>query len=155
SLIGMFMATFVVSGAASPQAAPECKLPVVKPSAIYDPNSTNVKPEFAETDVPVVKPFFMLSGALLADRFDGPELDATLWSRPPWLVRNHKTIGVNIENGHLVISGPSRPVKQYHQYAGVISKYFRETDVVLAAEMQVSTPVKGEGRIQHMVHLCS
>jgi hypothetical protein len=151
----MFMATLVVSWAASPQAAPECELHVVKSSEMNDPNSTHVKPELAGTDIPVVKPFFMLSGALLADRFDGPELDATLWSRPSWLVRNHKTIGVKIENGHLVISGPSHPVNQYHQYAGVISKYFRETDVVLAAEMQASTPVKGEGRIQHMVHLCS
>jgi hypothetical protein len=149
------MATLVVSGAASPQAAPEYKRPVVKSSGLNDPSSTNVKPELTGIDVPVVKPFFMLSGALLADRFDGPALDAALWSRPPWLVTNHKTIGVKIENGHLVISGLSHPEKQYHQYAGVISKYFRETDVVLAAEVQARTPIKGEGRIQHMVHLCS
>ena len=60
-------------------------------------------------ETPYVNPFFMLSGALLADSFDGPQLDATLWSRPSWLVDNHKTIGVKIENGHLVISGPSHP----------------------------------------------
>src|ERR1043166_8151037 len=112
-------------------------------------------PASAGNDIPTVDPFFMLSGALLKDGFDGPQLDATLWSRPGWLVDNHKTIGVNIEDGHLVISGPSHPEKQYHQYAGVISKYFRDTDVVLAAEMQVQSPFEGKGRIQHMIHLCS
>jgi hypothetical protein len=106
-------------------------------------------------EIPVVDPFFMLSGALLKDGFDGRQLDATLWSRPSWLVDNHKTIGVKIENGHLVISGPAHPEKQHHQYAGVISKYFRDTDVVLAAEMRVQSPFDREGRIQHMVHLCS
>jgi hypothetical protein len=155
SLFGTFMTMFGASRSAAPQAAPECKLTVVKSSELSDTISTSVKPDLARADVPVVKPFFMLSGALLVDRFDGPDLDATLWSRPPWLVRNHQTIGVKIENGHLVISGPSHPVKEYHQYAGVISKYFSETDVVLVAEMQVSTPVKREGRIQHIVHLCS
>ena len=106
-------------------------------------------------EIPFVDPFFMLSGALLKDGFDGPQLDATVWSRPAWLTNNHKTIGVKIENGHLVISGPSHPEKQNHQYAGVISKYFRDTDVVLAAEMQARSPFDGKGRIQHMVHLCS
>jgi hypothetical protein len=71
------------------------------------------------------------------------------------LVDNHKTIGVKIESGHLVISGPSHPAGGSHQYAGVISKYFRDTDVVLAAEVQAQSPFNGEGRIQHMVHLCS
>src|SRR5262245_58797845 len=82
----------------------------------------------ATNEIPAVDPFFMLSGALLKDGFDGPSLDTNLWSRPAWLVENHKTIGAKIENGHLVISGPSHPEKQQHQYAGVISKYFRETD---------------------------
>jgi hypothetical protein len=54
-----------------------------------------------------------------------------------------------------VIAGPSHPEKQHHQYAGVLSKYFRDTDVVLAAEIQVQSPFEGKGRIQHMVHLCS
>ncbi len=112
-------------------------------------------PVATTNEIPVVDPFFMLSGALLKDRFDGSELDTNLWSRPSWLVENHKTIGVKIENGHLVISGPSHPEKQHHQYAGVISKYFRDTDVVLAAEIQVQSPFDRKGRIQHMVHLCS
>jgi hypothetical protein len=93
SLIGMFMAMLVVSRAAFPE-APEGELPIVKSSGLNDPKSTNIKPEPAGTDVPVVDPFFMLSGALLTESFDGPELDATLWSRPPWLVRNHKAIGL-------------------------------------------------------------
>src|SRR5436190_14220830 len=112
-------------------------------------------PAAAGKQIPYVNPFFMLSGALLADSFDGPQLDASLWSRPSWLVDNHKTIGVKIENGYLVISGPSHPAGGSHQYAGVISKYFRDTDVVLAAEVQVQSPFEGSGRIQHMVHLCS
>jgi hypothetical protein len=106
-------------------------------------------------EIPVVDPFFMLSGALLKDSFDGPQLDASLWSRPLWLVENHKTIGVTIENGHLVISGSSQPERQHHQYAGIISKYFRDTDVVLAAEVQIQSLFESKGRIQHMVHLCS
>lgn len=68
-----------------------------------------------------MNPFFMLSGALLTDSFDGPELDAILWSRPPWLVNNHKTIGVKIENGHLgneqwVPVGPSHSVRFNHTH---------------------------------------
>ena len=97
----------------------------------------------------------MLSGALLKDGFDGPQLDASLWSRPAWLTNNHKSIGVQVENGHLVISGPSSPEKQQHQYAGVLSKYFRETDVMLVAEVQTRSLFDRKGRIQHMVHLCS
>jgi len=118
---------------------------------------TQASPVAAATgnEKPVVDPFFMLSGALLTDSFDGPELNTNLWSRPRWLLDNHKTIGAKLENGHLVISGPSRPAGRSHQYAGVISKYFRDTDVVLAADMQARSPIKGEGRIQHMVHLCS
>jgi len=122
----------------------------VAPSANQVPAST-----VPGNEIPTVNPFFMLSGALLKDSFDEAQLDTNLWSRPAWLVENHKTIGVKIENGHLVISGSSRPVGGSHQYAGVISKYFRETDVVLAAEMQVQSPFDFEGRIQHMVHLCS
>jgi hypothetical protein len=112
-------------------------------------------PAPGEAGTPTVDPFFMLSGVLLKDAFDGPQLDTNLWSRPGWLVDNHKTIEVKIENGHLWISGPSHPAARHHQYAGVLSKYFRETDVVLAAEMQVRSPFEGKGRIQHMVHLCS
>ncbi len=112
-------------------------------------------PAATGNEILYVNPFFMLSGALLTDSFDGPHLDVNLWSRPPWLVDNHKTIGVKIEHGRLVISGPSHPAGGSHQYAGVISKYFRATDVVLAAEMQAQSPIKGEGRIQHRVHLCS
>ena len=66
-------------------------------------------PVVTENEIPFVNPFFMLSGALLADSFDGPYLDTNLWSRPSWLVDNHKTIGVKTENGHRVISGPSHP----------------------------------------------
>src|SRR5262245_20857775 len=122
-----------------------------------DAATTSAAPAPAPTEngIPTVDPFFMLSGALLKDGFDGPQLDQSLWSRPRWLVDNHKTIGVKIENGQLLISGPSQPEARNHQYAGVISKYFRDTDVVLAAEMQIQTPFAGKGRIQHMVHLCS
>lgn len=127
-----------------------CAFLLARASAPAAPPAATTGNEFPDVD-----PFFMLSGALLTDGFDGPELDANLWSRPPWLVNNHKTIGVRIENGNLVISGPSHPAGGSHQYAGVISKYFRDTDVVLAAEMQAQSPIKGEGRIQHMVHLCS
>ena len=36
-------------------------------------------PAAAGAETPFVNPFFMLSGALLTDSFDGPQLDATLW----------------------------------------------------------------------------
>jgi len=113
------------------------------------------EPSISKEQIPIVSPFFMVSGALLTDNFDAPQLDATLWSRPGWLVENHKTIDAKIENGHLVISGVSHPEKKDHQYAGVISKYFRDTDVVLVAEIQAKTACKEAGRIQHMLHLCS
>ena len=145
---------FSVNGAASKGHFYQLHLCAFLLAAAAAPAAPALRPA-AGNEIPFVNPFFMLSGALLTDSFDGPELDATLWSRPPWLVNNHKTIGVKIENGHLVISGPSHPARGSHQYAGVISKYFRDTDVVLAAEMQAQSPFKGEGRIQHMVHLCS
>ena len=125
----------------------------VSPAMADTPGTASALPAPASTVT--VNPFFMLSGALLKDSFDGPGLDTNLWSRPTWLVENHETIGVKIENGHLLISGASRPKGANHQYGGVISKYFRDTDVVLAAEMQVQSPFDREGRIQHMVHLCS
>src|SRR5262245_13287434 len=119
-------------------------------AAVTTPASTAT-----QSEIPEVDPFFMLSGALLKDSFDRPQLDTNLWSRPQWLVENHETIGVKIEDGHLLISGLSRPKGGSHQYAGLLSKYFRDTDVVLAAEVQVQSPFEGSGRIQHMVHLCS
>src|SRR5262245_4916861 len=82
-----------------------------------------------ESAIPEADPFFMLSGALLKDTFDRPQLDTNLWSRPQWLVENHTTIDVKVEDGHLLISGLSRPKGGSHQYAGILSKYFRETDV--------------------------
>ncbi len=123
--------------------------------AMADGAVTAPAPTATQSAIPEVDPFFMLSGALLKDSFDRPQLDMNLWSRPQWLVENHKTIGVKIEDGHLLISGLSRPKGGSHQYAGVLSKYFRDTDVVLAAEVQVQSPFEGSGRIQHMVHLCS
>src|SRR6185295_7924193 len=71
-------------------------------------------PAPAESGIPTVDPFFMLSGALLKDDFDGPQLDTNLWSRPGWLVENHRTIAVKIENGHLAISGASHPAARNH-----------------------------------------
>ena len=124
--------------------------PAMTASTVAAPASTA-----STNEIPTVDPFFMLSGALLKDSFDEPQLDTNLWSRPIWLVENHKTIGVEIENGHLLISGLSHPVGGSHQYAGVLSKYFRDTDVVLAAEVQFPSPLASSGRIQHMVHLCS
>ena len=86
-------------------------------------------PAATGNEIPYVNPFFMLSGALLADGFDGPQLDATLWSRPSWLVDNHKTIGVKIESGHLVISGPSHPAGGESSVRGrhleILSRYRR------------------------------
>src|SRR5262245_11501917 len=62
-------------------------------------------------EVPTVDPFFMLSGALLTDSFDKPDLDASLWSRPGWLVENHKSaIGAGVEKGRLVILGRAQPL---------------------------------------------
>ena len=105
--------------------------------------------------VPFVEPVSMLSGALLADSFDGTHLNANLWWRPNWMVQNDPYISVGVENGRLLISGLSHPAGTDHQYVGVISKYFRETDVVLVARIRVQSSFEKDGRIQHMVHLCS
>src|SRR5262249_30795927 len=42
-----------------------------------------------------------------------------------------------------------------HQYAGVLSTYFRETDVVVSALIRVATPFDKTGRVRHLVHLCT
>ena len=43
-------------------------------------------PAATANEIPCVNPFFMLSGALLTDSFDGAQLDTNVWSRPSWLV---------------------------------------------------------------------
>jgi hypothetical protein len=109
----------------------------------------------AEPGVPNVKPILMLSGALVADSFDGPALDTQMWHRPDWLWKNDTNLSVRVENGYLRISGVSRPIGRHHQYTGVLSTYFRETDVVLSARMRVATSFDKPGRIRHQVHLCT
>src|SRR5262249_43154638 len=106
-------------------------------------------------EVPEVKAIRMLSGALVADSFDGPELDTQIWHRPDWLVKNDPNLAVGIRNGHLRIAGVSRPAGRHHQYTGVLSSYFRETDVVLSARVRVATSFDRPGRIRHLVHLCT
>ena len=101
-----------------------------------------------------VEPIQMLQGALLADSFDGPELNSQIWHRPNWM-RHNPDISVGTEDGCLRISGISRPAGKDHQYAGVLSNYFRETDVALVSRMRVRSSFEGEGRIQHHVHLCT
>jgi len=110
--------------------------------------------ESTEAGISQVEPVQMLQGALLADSFDGPRLNSELWHRPNWL-RHNPDISVGIEDKCLQISGISRPAGKDHQYAGVLSSYFRETDVVLVSRMKVGSSFEGGGRIQHHVHLCS
>ena len=108
----------------------------------------------AQQEVPSVEAIPMLSGALLADSFDGPELDNRIWHRPGWM-RNDPHLSVEVEQGRLYISGISGPVRKHHHYVGVLSNYFRETDVVLVARMRVQSSFEKPGRIQHHVHLCT
>src|SRR4026208_2596048 len=102
----------------------------------------------AQQEVSNVDAIPMLSGALLADSFDGPELDNRIWHRPGWM-RNDPHLSVEVEQGRLYISGISGPVRKHHHYVGVLSNYFRETDVVLVARMRVQSSYEKPGRIQH------
>jgi hypothetical protein len=108
----------------------------------------------AQQEVSNVDAIPMLSGALLADSFDGPELDTRIWHRPGWM-RNDPHLSVEVEQGRLYISGISGPVRKHHHYVGVLSNYFRETDVVLVARMRIQSSFEKPGRIQHHVHLCT
>src|SRR5690242_8404584 len=74
-----------------------------------------------------VDPVRMISGAILAEDFEKPELDRNVWHRPDWLIRHNPYIGVAPEHGQLHLSGISRPAGVVHQYAGVISSNYRET----------------------------
>src|SRR5262249_35326640 len=105
--------------------------------------------------VPEVHTRCMLSGALLADSFDGPALDSRTWHRPDWLVENDPDLSVGVRDAHLRISGVSRPRGRDHQYTGVLSTSFRETDVVVSARIRVGTSFDRPGRIPHHVHICS
>jgi hypothetical protein len=116
---------------------------------------TPEKPLKSKKGVPVVNAHRMFLGALVADSFDGPALDAQTWHRPDWLVKNDPNLSVGIHEGHLRIAGVSRPTRGDHQYTGVLSTYFRETDVVLAARIRTSTLFDKPGRIRHLVHLCT
>src|SRR5262245_24191946 len=109
----------------------------------------------AEPVVPNVKPVLMLSGALIADGFDGPTLNTNTWQRPDWLLKNDTNLSVGVQQGRFHIAGTSHPSGRHHQYAGVLSTYFRETDVVLAARIRIGTAFDRPGRIRHMVHLCT
>jgi hypothetical protein len=109
----------------------------------------------AGDQVPFVEPTFMVSGALLADSFDGTQLDGNVWFRPNWMAEHNPFLAVGVQNGRLLISGFSHPAGKEHQYVGIMSKYFREADVVLVARMRTQSSYEKEGRIRHMVHLCS
>jgi hypothetical protein len=97
----------------------------------------------------------VISGAVLADRFDRQGIDRRIWHRPDWLEQHNPYIAVEPEHGWLHLSGVSRPSGENFQYVGLISSNFRETDVVLVARMRVRSSFEKEGRIQHIVHLCS
>ena len=109
----------------------------------------------ADRYVPSVDAIPILSGAVLADRFDQQEVDRRIWHRPDWLEQHNPYIAVEPEHGWLNLSGVSHASGQDYQYVGLISSNFRETDVVLAARMRVRSAFDREGRIQHFVHLCS
>lgn len=96
----------------------------------------------------------IMSGALLADSFDGPYLDQTVWQRPNW-VQHDPFLAVGTEYGRLLISGISNPLGKQHQYVGILSKNYRETDVAFAARLRVQSSFEKEGRIQHHIHLCT
>lgn len=108
-----------------------------------------------QTSIPVVEPIVMLSGALLADSFEGTEIDSNVWSRPNWMTEHNPYIAVGVQYSQLLISGVSHPGGKDNQYVGILSKYFRATDVVLAARMRVQSPFEKKGRIRHIVHLCT
>jgi len=96
-----------------------------------------------------------ISGAVLADRFDQPEIDRRIWHRPDWLEQHNPYITVEPEQGWLHLSGVSRPSGENFQYAGIISSNFRETDVGTRRANARPVCVRERGRIQHIVHLCS
>ena len=97
----------------------------------------------------------VISGAILVEDFEQPELDSKIWHRPEWLSRHNPYIAVAPEHGQLHLRGISRPAGTAHQYVGIISSNYRETDVVLAANIRVRSAFDREGRIQHFVHLCT
>src|SRR5262249_46818710 len=70
----------------------------------------------APEGVPEVDDHRMLSGALVADSFDRPASDARTWHRPDWPVKNDPNLSVGVQDGHLRISGVSRPLGRDHQY---------------------------------------
>jgi hypothetical protein len=108
----------------------------------------------ADRDVRSVDAIPIISGAVLADRFDQQEVDRRIWHRPDWLENHNPYLAVEPEHGWLHLSGISRASGE-HQYVGLISSNFRETDVVLAARMRIRSAFDKDGRIQHFVHLCS
>jgi hypothetical protein len=112
-------------------------------------------PVLRAQQVPSHEPIPVVTGALLADGFDGPQLDTSVWARPDWLAEHDPYIAVGVSNGRLLISGISHPSGKDHQYVGILSKYFRETDVVLVARIRAQSAYEQEGRLQHMVHLCT
>src|SRR5215831_7176099 len=109
----------------------------------------------ADRDVASADAIPVISGAVLTDGFDQREIDRRIWHRPDWLEQHNPYIAVEPEHGWLHLSGLSRASGESFQYVGLISNNFRETDVVLAARMRVRSAFEKEGRIQHIVHLCS
>jgi len=106
-------------------------------------------------EVTFVDPISILSGVLLADSFEGYQLDEHIWFRPTWMSEHNPYLTIGVQNGHLTIAGYSHPAGTNHQYVGIMSKYFRETDVVLVARMRTQSSFSGKGRLRHIIHLCS
>ena len=113
--------------------------------AMADGAVTAPAPTATQSAIPEVDPFFMLSRALLKDSFDRPQLDTNLWSRPQWLVENHKTIDVKIEDGHLLISGLSRPKGGSHSMRAFSQNIFETLTLCSRPRCRFSHLLKAAG----------
>ena len=99
-------------------------------------------------------------GALLRDDFNGSKINDSLWHT----CVEDPGMGVTIENGELCVRGTSAQISEEElhkkepklwRFAGVCSRTFPQTDVVLAARARLPSGISAEpGAHAVSVHLC-
>lgn len=98
-----------------------------------------------------------VSGALIAEDFDGPALDMDLWR----IWQEDVGLAVEQKQGNLVISGRTGKVREISKFppkrfTGLVSKArFFPPDAVLVAKMKVPGGIKSSSGLErYMVHYC-
>ncbi len=112
------------------------------------------------SQVPQVRVYQAACGALLRDNFDAGVIDGNLWN----VAVEDPGIRVTVESGELCIRGTSARIPEavlsnkevkLWRFAGLASRTFSQTDVVLAVRVKMPSGISNEPGLHGVsIHLC-